>query len=354
MDKKTEHQRVILGFLGVSVTMMFCMAGGYWVTQLLFRMFGIPHPFAGYLFACWAGFTLFWLFASLMHTILNHFQHKKGFEGRNSKLLEAMRRIASGDFSVMVPVDDNEIHSDIARGLNEMVQNLGNMETMRQDFISNVSHEIQSPLASISGFAALLQDDSLSDEMKRHYAAIIETETKRLSSLGENLLKLSALEADDNALSLQEYRLDRQIENIALTMEPQWAAKKLSIEAELGRTMYCGDKNLLSQVWSNLLHNAIKFTPEGKSISLRLQSDAEQVQFTIADTGIGIPKEDQMHIFERFYKVDKSRERSLGGNGLGLSIVKKIVDLHGGRISVESEVGKGTTVHIILPRLHSV
>jgi signal transduction histidine kinase len=211
-----------------------------------------------------------------------------------------------------------------------------------------VSHEIQSPLTSIGGFAALLKNADLPDDERRRYLAIIEAESKRLSSLSDNLLKLSAL--DNESIAMTEFRLDRQLSNIILTLEPQWSGKNLTVDAALPKCVASGDENLLSQVWMNLLVNAIKFTPENGVISVSLNENAVK----ISDTGVGIAKDELPHIFERFYKVDKARDRALGGNGLGLSLVKKITELHGGKISVESETGKGTTFEIFLPGLPSV
>jgi signal transduction histidine kinase len=230
-----------------------------------------------------------------------------------------------------------------------MARELGSMEKLRQDFISDVSHELQSPLTSIAGFAALLQKDGVSGEDVSHYAAIIETESRRLSKLSDNLLRLSTLEAGVTPLETREFRLDKQLENILLMLEPQWAGKNLSPEASLAKLSVSGNEALLSQVWINLLHNAIKFTPEGGTIHVQLTMDNGQWTVTVADSGIGIPEEAQIHIFERFYKADKSRDRALGGNGLGLSLVKKIVELHGGRVAVVSAKGKGAAFTVTIP-----
>lgn len=223
------------------------------------------------------------------------------------------------------------------------------MEQARQNFISDVSHEIQSPLTSISGFAALLKDDTLSDEQRAHYIDIIETESKRLSKLSENLLKLSMLESDAAPIIPCQYRLDKQIENTVLLLEPQWSGKKLNPNLDLAKTPFIGDEELLSHVWINLLNNAIKFTPEGGDFGVTLITAENKICCTISDTGIGILPDAQIHIFERFYKIDKSRDRSLGGNGLGLSLVKKIVELHDGTIDLQSELGKGTAFTVKLP-----
>ena len=263
----------------------------------------------------------------------------------HSQLLNAMTRIAQGDFDVFVDPRDDFFHKDIAQGINKIAKELGSMEQLRQDFISNVSHEIQSPLTSISGFAALLKNDALTAEQKNHYLDIIEAESKRLSSLSDNLLKLSALETGSEPLSIKEYRLDKQLEKVALMLEPQWSAKNIAMEADLEKLTIQGDEGLLSQVWVNILHNAIKFTPEGGTIRVVLKAGNNEACCQITDTGIGIAPEDQIHIFERFYKVDKSRDRALGGNGLGLSLAKKIVELHGGHITPAKRTRKGHHIY---------
>lgn len=267
-----------------------------------------------------------------------------------SGAIEAMNKIASGDFNVLVKTNELDPFNEVADNFNKMAKELGSLEKLRQDFISDVSHEIQSPLTSISGFAALLKKGNLSESQISHYANIIETESRRLSKLSENLLRLSNLESEDNNLNLKKYQINKQIESILLMLEPQWSVKNITLDVSLEETIICGDEDLLSQVFINLLNNAIKFTPENGNIGVNLSSDENSIVCKISDTGIGISPQDQLRIFERFYKADKSRDRSLGGNGLGLSIVKKIIDLHGGKISLTSEIGKGTKFTVTLPK----
>jgi signal transduction histidine kinase len=271
----------------------------------------------------------------------------------HTQMLDALEEIARGNFDILLAPGKMGPHTEMIEAINRMARELGDLESMRQDFISNVSHEIQSPLTSIRGFATLLKNDALPAGERLHYAEIIEAESRRLSSLSDNLMKLSALDSEKRPLNPQDFRLDKQLEKIALTLEPQWAAKALSIEADLAKCEYRGDEDLLSQVWMNLIHNAIKFTPEGGGIRVSLTIDENSVAVTVADTGVGIAPEDQRRIFERFYKADKSRDRALGGNGLGLSIVKKITKLHGGDVHLQSEEGKGATFTVSLP-LHRV
>jgi len=189
----------------------------------------------------------------------------------------------------------------------------------------------------------------LTEEQRIHYADIIKSESERLSRMSENLLKLSTLESNVRTLPVREFRLDKQIKNILLALEPQWSSKNILPEAELSEIFYSGDEELLSQVWINLLSNAIKFTPENGAINISIAQKDDFYRIDISDTGIGIDPESQIHIFERFYKADKSRDRAMGGNGLGLSLVKKISELHGGRVTVKSEPDKGSVFSVFLP-----
>jgi two-component system, OmpR family, phosphate regulon sensor histidine kinase PhoR len=268
-----------------------------------------------------------------------------------SPIITALEKIAQGDFSIRLDneFEDNRMIGELANTINKMALELNQMENMRQEFISNVSHEIQSPLTSIRGFAQALENDELSIEERHHYLSIIENESTRLSRITEDLLKLASLEADHLRFEPKPYRLDKQIRSLILTCEPQWTEKKIGIEADLQEVSITADEDMLSQVWLNLIHNSIKFTPENGNIKVALQKQGEKIQFKISDTGMGISAQDQLHIFERFYKTDKSRTRSKEGSGLGLSIVKKILDLHKGTIHVESEVGKGTTFTVSFP-----
>jgi two-component system, OmpR family, phosphate regulon sensor histidine kinase PhoR len=265
-------------------------------------------------------------------------------------IIDAMERIARGDFSIRVEndFDDGLLHG-LVTSVNKMAQELGQMENMRQEFIANISHEIQSPLTSIRGFAQALQNNQLSPMEHHHYLEIIEAESNRLSRLTDDLLKLAALDAEQAKFEPQRYQLDQQIRSVILTCEPQWRDKQLEMDVELDGIEIQADADLLSQVWMNLLHNAIKFTSTGGRIAIALHPHGEQVEFSIADSGIGISADERVHIFERFYKADKSRTRAAGGSGLGLAIVKKIIDLHHGAIDLTSEVGQGTTFTVELP-----
>lgn len=270
-------------------------------------------------------------------------------------IMLSTEKISKGDFNVHLDHDikeDNQLQRpaiELVQSVNKMAVGLNQIEMMRQEFVTNVSHEIQSPLMSISGFVKVLKNESLSREERLHYLNIIEAESIRLSRLSDNLIRLASLDSESIRFKPEIYRLDRQIRNLVLACEPQWSEKDINIEASLDKESIRAGEDLLSQVWINLIHNAIKFTPRGGSIHLGLCRKDDRVEFTIADTGIGISEDAQLHIFERFYKADKSRDRSVKGSGLGLSIVKKIVELHHGSIKVESKPGKGSTFIVSLP-----
>lgn len=266
-------------------------------------------------------------------------------------IIEAMGRIAKGDFQVRLNpgAGANALTSELAKSVNQMAEELNQMEHMRQEFISNVSHEIQSPLMSIRGFARALHDEHLSAEERQHYLGIIETESMRLSRMTDNMLKLASLEAEHVRIELKPYRLDKQIRTLILACEPQWMSKTIEMDVTLEEVLVDADEDLLSQVWSNLLHNSIKFTPEGGRVCVEVQRLGGRIECRVTDTGIGIPEEAQARIFERFYKADKSRERAREGSGLGLAIARKIVELHRGTIGVVSQPGVGTSIIVSLP-----
>lgn len=355
-----EQRRRYMGKWYISVPLMCLIftiffAAGYGLSQIAFRLTGAPSAFYSHIIAGLLGFLLFTAATRLMMAYYGRRIRKSRFDkmrgGIMNDTIEALDRIAHGDFSVLIQVDgqQNPFFAEVAESVNKMARELGSMEKLRQDFISDVSHEIQSPLTSISGFAALLKSDTLTGEQRAHYIDVIETEARRLSKLSDNLLRLSSLEGSEEPLHEAVFSLDKQIQHVVLMLEPQWAAKNIELSLDLEKTAYNGDEGLLGQVWINLIHNAIKFTPERGEISVTLTNDTKTAVCRVSDTGAGIAEEDSMHIFERFYKADKARDRALGGSGLGLSLVKKIVGLHGGTVTAQSELNKGSVFTVSLP-----
>lgn len=350
---EAQKRHFVFNFIVGILLFLSSLLLGYVLSSFLFQWTGKPTAFFSYLLSVALGISVFAGVARLASFIISHTKHgREHARGRHQFLestIEALNRISRGDFNISISIQEHDPFSEVAESVNKMARELSGMEAQRQDFISNVSHEIQSPLTSISGFAALLKSDSLTRQQRAHYLEVIETESRRLSKLSENLLKLSALESENAPLSERAFRLDKQIEHAILIFEPQWAKKAIDIDAKLEKVLIHADEDLLSQVWINLIHNAVKFTPENGKIGIGLHQQDNRIVCHVADNGIGISKDDQMHIFERFFKVDKARDRSLGGNGLGLSLCKKIVELHGGQIVVESEPGKETKFVVTLP-----
>ncbi|MFC5467531.1 ATP-binding protein [Cohnella suwonensis] len=266
-------------------------------------------------------------------------------------LIIAMKELSKGNFDVTFKSNPKYMgqFGPLVSTFNEMASELHQMERMRQEFISNVSHEFQSPLTSIAGFARALRTDELPAETTSHYLDIIETESKRLSRLSDNLLKLTSLESKHHPFEPKPYRLDRQLRHIILSCEPLWQRKNIEMDVDLPEATIVADEDLMSQVWINLLHNSIKFTPEGGTVGVRLTTSDDRIHAVVYNSGPDISPQALPHLFERFFKEDKARERAGGGSGLGLSIVKKIVDMHDGDIAASNRPKGGAQFAVSLP-----
>jgi len=269
------------------------------------------------------------------------------------KLTVATRRIATGDFNVKLNIKQTGELGTLARSFEEMSHDLQQLEQMRREFVSNVSHEVQSPLTSISGYASALKQVDLSDHERSRYLDIIIAEANRMSKMSDSLLKLSMLESQSQQLRLVTLSLDEQIRRVIVALQPQWNARNIRFELDLQAVKVTADHDLLNQVWTNIIGNSIKFSVDGGMIDVIIKQDTKNVTVRISDTGIGISHEDQKRIFERFFKADRSHSRKYGGSGMGLAIVKQIVSLHKGDIRVESEPGQGTTFTVTLPMTSS-
>ncbi|ASA24564.1 sensor histidine kinase [Paenibacillus donghaensis] len=323
-------------------------AAYYLMNLVVYSRFGRPHyAYVDQLIVTLIGIVFLLLLGMALSSLI------RGWERVFYRsVIEAIGRIAKGDFNVVLERNKNYgDFGEIVESINDMASELGRMETMRQDFISNVSHEIQSPLTSIRGFTRALQRETLDAESRKHYLEIIEAESTRLSGLSDNLLKLSVLEAGSFPFERKSYPLDKQLREIIVVAEPQWLEKQIEVEAELDEVTIHASQDLLSQIWTNLLHNSIKFTPPGGRIHISLRQTASRVEVEVRDSGIGIAAEDLSHIFERFYKADKARSASGGGSGLGLSLVRKIAEVHQGTATAASVPGEGTSIVVSLPNL---
>lgn len=261
----------------------------------------------------------------------------------------AFDEVSKGNFSIKVS-DDEPIMEirEMAQRFNAMVYDLSHIETLRSDFVANVSHEFKTPIAAIEGYATLLQNHNLPPEKQERYIQKILDNSRRLSNLSGNILTLSKLENQEMILDKSEYRLDEQIRRCILMLENRWAAKNIEFDMDLPRQTYYGSESLLEQVWINLIDNAVKHSPAGSNIHIAIRRGTDSIAVEISDDGDGMTQEVQKHIFEKFYQGDKSRDSE--GNGLGLALVKRIVDLCKGSIEVKSAPGKGSVFIITLPK----
>ncbi|TMV50174.1 HAMP domain-containing protein [Paenibacillus mesophilus] len=266
------------------------------------------------------------------------------------QLTAATNKIVGGDYDIEMDVSRQDEIGNLARHFALMAQSLKRLDDMRQEFVANVSHEIQSPLTSIHGFAQSIVDQEATPEEQERYIRIIAEESSRLSALSKQLLTLAALDKEASVMKRTSYRLDEQLRNSLIVTEWQWMEKGLSVEPDLPEIVIHADPQLLVQVWLNLITNSIKFSRPGGTISISIAVERD-IAVTIKDTGIGIPASELPYIFDRFYKADKARSRTHSGSGLGLAIAKKIVELHGGTIAVRSEAGKGSEFTVRLPHL---
>ena len=259
----------------------------------------------------------------------------------------ATSEVARGNFAVRVQETGADEYGTLQRNFNKMAQELSGIETLRGDFISNVSHEFKTPLASIQGFAKLLQTDDLSPEDRAEYTQIIIDETSRLSKLSSNILNLTRLENQTTIGKKKRFRIDEQIRKIILMLEPEWSKKNIDLDISLEDILYVGNEDLMGQIWQNIINNAIKFTPEGGEIKVNLFRGGTGIVVKIWDNGPQIPADKKDKIFEKFYQGDRSRATE--GNGLGLALVKRIVDLSDGKISVDNPYEGGVCFMVELP-----
>ena len=260
------------------------------------------------------------------------------------KLIKATEKVAQGDFDVKLGNKRVDEMGMLISSFNTMAEELKSIEIFRNNFISDISHEFRTPLTSIEGYTKLLID--CNEEERREYADIIIEETKRLSILTTNILTLNKVDNQNIPTLMEDITLDEQIRKSILLLEKKWIDKDIELEIDLEKILYRGNSSLMYQVWINLIDNAIKFSPKGGKIEIKLYEEYGNTIFLIKDNGIGISKEDQKKMFEKFYKGDKSRNTD--GNGLGLSIVKRIVEIHNGKMLVESSIGIGTNIIVKL------
>lgn len=267
------------------------------------------------------------------------------------EMSHATKSYAKGDFTYRVPVTGDDELTELEEGFNAMARDLGVLEASRRSFVANVSHELKTPMTTIGGFIDGILDGTIPKEKEQYYLRIVSDEVKRLSRLVVTMLNMSKIESGELKLNPQRYDISQQLFQIMLTFEQVLSDKKVEVAGldKLDSVFVEADKDLIHQVIYNLVDNAVKFTPEHGCISISAAADNTRVIIAIRNSGEGIPPDELGRVFERFYKVDKSRSFDAKGAGLGLYIVKSVVELHGGQIAVKSEVGKYTEFAFWLP-----
>lgn len=264
------------------------------------------------------------------------------------QLDRAIRRVTEGDYEVRVDIHNRSPEVDeLQSNFNLMVEQLQSNAYLHKDFSSNISHEFKTPLSIIKGYADLLEEGDLTEEERQNYAKLISRESRRLTDLTSNLLRLSSLEHDKIHGKWNSFSLDEQIRQTVLNMESRWVEKKLSIDLDLPEADFVGDEELLNQVWFNLMDNAVKFTDPGGTIHIGMEHRPEGIAVVISDSGIGMAPETMKHIYEQFYRGNTGKRYE--GNGLGLSLVQRIIQLHEGSIFAESREGAGSRFTVLLP-----
>lgn len=327
-----------------------------YVTAVIWTALAVSTLLSGLLFAALSYFftlpksipAIGWLliFNTLISGIITTFLNGKILEPI-TKMSQAMTKVSEGDFTQHLDTSSriNEIRESY-KSFNIMTKELRATELLQTDFVSNVSHEFKTPINAIEGYTTLLQGDALSEEQEECIGKILFN-TRRLSGLVGNILLLSRLDNQNIPMKKEEYRLDEQVRQAILSLEPRWLEKEIEFQVDMENITYTGNEGLLMQIWSNLLDNAIKFSPVKGVISVSLKQKENHVIFVAADEGPGIEDEVKNRIFDKFYQADGSHKAE--GNGLGLALVKRILDLSQGTITAENRDYGGCAFTVTLP-----
>ncbi len=351
IGSKFSDKRVKKGIFPLSAFVLFFFMFALLTTMQMF-MIGQAIDYRNLPLENSIAVIVFWILTSVCSTFITGWTIKRHYQKPIEEFSEAARKVASGDFSVYLPPKhpmDQTTHLDVLfMDFNKMVEELGSIETLKTDFFSNVSHEIKTPLAVIQNNAELLQKKQLTEEQRQECTATILQATKRLSNLITNMLKLNKLEKQVIKPLPQVYDVCNQLCMCALQFEDTWEKKNIEFEAEIeDRVMICADEGLLEIVWTNLISNALKFTPDGGRVRLAQTSDSNEITVVVSDTGCGMNENTIKKIFDKFYQGDTSH--AIEGNGLGLALVQRILELSDGTITVTSVPGNGSTFTVTLP-----
>lgn len=287
---------------------------------------------------------------SLLFTVMDGIIYWFTVQKPIRRIIKVVEKIMSGDFPARIPLRGENSFNVIADYINKMAEELSGIETLRTDFVANVSHELKTPLSIIQNYGTMLQAPDLSEKDRMGYAKTISASSKRLADLITNILKLNRLENQQIFPEKRVYNLGEQLCECMLNFESAWEEKDIDINTDIeDGVLVSSDPELLSLVWNNLISNAVKFTDSGGTVSLSLKTEGELAAVEVSDTGCGISPEVGKHIFEKFYQGDTSHATK--GNGLGLALIKCVADITGCEIAVASEVGKGSVFTVKLRRI---
>ena len=337
INTKTNLRLFFMLFTIIGITVAFGISVGIsWILEYIFgeNLFISP---------MWWVLIFSILFGWILATIIGMF-----FLNPFIKLGAAMKQVAKGDFSIRLQSKSVfKVIREIYGSFNLMTEELEMTEIVQTDFVSNVSHEFKTPINAIEGYATLLQSATQNDVERDVYVEKILLNTGRLSELVSNILLISKIENQAIQGQMTPFRLDEQIRQSIVFLEPKWEKKNIELDVELESVEYLGNEGLLHHVWDNLIDNAVKFSPENSEIKVRLEDDGDKIIFSVSDEGEGIDEKIKEHIFDKFFQGDSSHK--LEGNGLGLALVKKIADIHGGRVLVEN-LERGCRFTVVLPK----
>ena len=344
--KKIKNELFPLSLFGIYLGVLLLMSGLHMNVIVIMNRMGWNE---------WVqilGPVIYWTLVAAGLTVFTRKKMKDTYEQPLHNLADAMEKVAGGDFSVYVPAihtaDKLDYLDMMIIDFNKMVEELGSVETLKTDFVSNVSHEMKTPVAVIKNYAEMLQKESLEDAQRIEYAKNIEEASDRLASLISNILRLNKLENQRIDPEIEKYDLCGQLEECILNFEQMWHERNLEVEVEMEERAYVNaDRSLMELVWNNLLSNAIKFTADGGTITVSQKTSGGFTEVSISDTGCGIAQENIRHIFEKFYQGDSSHSKE--GNGLGLALTQRVLELMNGDITVVSRQGKGSTFTVKLP-----
>lgn len=348
MNKKKKHKASIrcIFIIMTAIIMQVSFCAVFYIGKVLSSMPPVVIGKKQIVIGIVTSLTYMLMLTSIIGTIIAAFFSRRILRPIY-KINDVAKQVANGDFNVRLDETSfvKEV-SEMAINFNIMVKELANTETLRNDFVGNVSHEFKTPLAAVQGYCMLLQDETLNEEERQRYIKYILDNIERLTDLTSNTLALSRLDHQEITLEKEYYDLGEQIRLILLNYENLWGEKNLDLELNMDNVMFYGNKVLMAQVWSNLIDNAIKFSNQNGMLRIDCEQEGDYIYVTVSDDGIGMNEDTIKHAFDRFYQGDKSHGTK--GNGLGLALVKRIISICEGDICIDSKLGEGTTFYISL------